>query len=704
MAILEKLRMKAGMLLAIIIGLALFAFVLSDFLDSGGSLFTRSKNEIAEIAGKSIPYTEYENQVNKLEKFQQIRTGQLSFDDNIMERFRMAVWENMIQDKIFEKEYKKTGIDVSEDEMKDLFIGENPHQIVSQYFGDPQTGQLNRAGLVQFIQQMQDIEESDEKTYYTFVENEVYRNKKFEKYMSLLRKGINATSLEARKRYTDNSTSVDFDFVVSSFSAIGDSAITMTDADIKKYYEANRNKFKQQESRDIRYLLFEIIPSKEDYADAESYINNNLEDFIKTDNTSQFVSMNSSSPFDEKYYRNNELPDTLNDIMFRSEVGAIVGPYFEDNSFRVAKLASIKYLPDSVRARHILLQANQNNASRMWKTADSLKDLILNGADFAKLAAAYSSDQASAMEGGDVKWFKEDAMVKPFSDSCFFGKKGDVKVVPSKFGIHIIQITDQSSPVKRVQVGILERKVVPSVATDQVYYSRANEFAGINNTLEKFNKAVAEQNLIAYVHPSKGLLPMDRTITGLDFPRPLIKWAYNADEKEVSPVFKFGNKYVVGVLDKIREEGFSSIEDVKAEIENEVRKEKKGEKLIADLKSKLTPGKTLEDIAGELNIPVKTAIGIRIAYPSLPDVGSEPNIVADAMELEKNIISQPLVGNSGVFLIIVTNINKAAEATQDVLDREKFYLDRNYASRVNYTSYEALKNVSNIKDNRREFY
>lgn len=705
MAILEQLRMRAGTLLAVIIGLALFAFVLSDFLDSGGSLFTRSKNEIAEIAGKSIPYTEFETQVKNLEKFQQIRTGQNSFSEDIMDRFRTAVWENMVRDQILEKEYKRTGINVSEDELKEMFIGENPHQLVMQYFGDPQTGMLNRAGLVQFIQQIQEIQESDEKTYYTFVEDEVYKNRKFEKYIGLLQKGFSSTTLEAKRRNTDNSTSVDFDFIISPFSALSDSAVTLSEVDLKKYYSDHKNNYKQKEARDIRYLFFEIIPSKEDYKEAEDFITNSTEEFAKAENTPQYVNLNSSDPFDEKNYRDGELPDTLNDIMFRSEPGAMAGPYFEDNTYKLAKLAAINYLPDSVRARHILLQANQNNASFVYKTADSLKDLIVKGADFAQLAQIYSSDQASAIDGGDLKWFKEGAMVQPFSDSCFFGKKGDVMVVPTQFGIHIIEITDQSRPSKRVQVGILARKVVASDATDQVYYSKANEFAGVNNTYEKFNKAVEEQKLSVYMRSATGLQPLDREITGLEYPRILVKWAYEADEKDVSEkVFKLGNKYVIGVLDKIRDEGFAPLESVKAEIEHEVRKEKKAEKIAADIRTRTASGQTLENLAANLNLPVKTAIGVRVTYPSLPEVGSEPAIAASALQLEKNTVSPPLTGNNGIFVLVVTNRNAVAEIPEEELEREIVYIDRSYAARVNYTAYESLKNVSRIKDNRREFY
>jgi peptidyl-prolyl cis-trans isomerase D len=705
MAILEKLRMRAGTLLAIIIGLALFAFVLSDFLDSGGSLLSRQKNEIAQIAGKSIPYTEFETQVKKLEQFQQIRTGQNNFNEDIQDRFRMAVWENMVRDMVMEKEYKKDGIDVSEEELKELFYGENPHQLVMQYFGDPQTGTLNRQAIAQFIQQVQEMPEGDEKTYYSFIENEVYRSRKFEKYILLLNKGFNATSLEARKRNYDNNTSVDFDFIVSPFSAVVDSAIAVTDADLKKYFNLHKNNFKQKEARDIRYLYFEIIPSKEDYKEAEDYISKNKEEFARDEDTRQFVNLNSSEPFDDKNYKDGELPDTLNDIMFRSEVGTMAGPYFEDNTYKLAKLAAINYLPDSVKARHILLQANQNNAARVFQMADSLKDVIIKGGDFAALARTYSADKASAVEGGDLKWFKEGDMVKPFSDSCFFGKTGDIKVVPTQYGIHIIEITGQSKPQKRVQVGILARKVNASDATDQVYYSKANEFAGVNNTFEKFNKAVEEQKLNVYVKPAIGLQPLDREIPGLENARLLVKWAYKADEKDVSAqVLKLGNKYVIGVLDKINNEGFAPIESVKAEIEHEVRKEKKAEQIAADIKAKLTSGKTLENLAAELNLPVRTATGIRVTYPVLPEVGSEPAIAASAEQLEKNVVSQPITGNNGIYVISVTNISKAADATAEIIEREKMYADRNYAARVNYTAYDALKNINKIKDNRREFY
>src|SRR4030042_6389573 len=225
MAILEKLRVKAGLLLAIVIGLSLAAFILSDFLDSGGSLFTRSKYEIAEISGKSVPYTEYDNLVKKLEKIQQLQTGQTSVDENTMDQIRNVTWDNMIQDMLLEKQYAKVGVTVSADELTDLVMGENPHPYIAQLFTDQQTGILNRQSLNAFMQRVNSDEVSDEKEYYLFIENEIIRQRKNSKYLNLIRKGLYATSFEAARQQDESSRSVDLDYIIQNFNTISDSAV-----------------------------------------------------------------------------------------------------------------------------------------------------------------------------------------------------------------------------------------------------------------------------------------------------------------------------------------------------------------------------------------------------------------------------------------------------------------------------------------------
>jgi peptidyl-prolyl cis-trans isomerase D len=705
MAILEKLRVKAGLLVAMVIGLSLLAFVLSDFLDSGGSLFNRSKFEIAEVSGKSVPYTDYESKVKELEDIQKLQSGQESMDEATMDQIRNVTWDNMIQDMLLEKQYAKLGIDVSKEELRDMIMGENPHPAIAQLFTDPQTGVFNRQSFNAFMQRINSEEEpSAEKNYYLYIENEIYRQRKNAKYLNLIRKGFYATSFEAAKKQEESSRSVDLNYIVQNFNILSDSAITVTEKDINKYYKENINLFKQKESRDIKYVTFEVTPSPADFKAAEQWINDIKPDFEKAEDISQFVNLESDVPFDQKNYGQGQLPDTLNDMLFNAAAGSTFGPYFTDNSFRISRLAAIHHLPDSVKARHILLRATQSNSQKLYKTADSIANLVKGGADFATLAMMYSSD-GSAQAGGDLGWFKEGAMVKPFNDSCFLGKKGEIKIVPTQYGLHIIQILDQSKPNKQVQVGTLVKKVVPSEETDHKYYVKANEFAGKNNTYEKFNKSIETGNLLNNAQTALNVAPMDKKVNDLESARALVTWANKAEEKDVSTVFKFGSKYVVAALVKVREEGNTPLADINADIENRVKQQKKAETLVTRIEAKKATAKTLEELGKELGLQVEPVSGLRFTSSSIGSAGIEPNVVAAAMSLDKGIISNPIIGENGVYVLSVNNITIPAEAnSQSTIAVAKNYIERNYAARANYYAYEAIKELAKIKDNRREFY
>jgi peptidyl-prolyl cis-trans isomerase D len=705
MAILEKLRVRAGLFLAIAIGLALLAFVLSDFLNSSGSLFTRSKFEIAEVFGKSVPYTDYETLVNELEEIQKLQTGQTSLDEATMDQIRNVTWENMIQDMLLEKQYAKLGIDVSPEELRDLIMGENPHPAIAQLFTDPQTGIFNRQAFNTFMQRINTEDEtSDEKKYYLYIENEIFRQRKNIKYLNLIRKGLYATKFEAVLQQEESSRSVDVNYIVQGFNTLSDSVITVTETDIKKFYKDNIILFKQKESRDIRYVYFEVTPSRADIQAAKQWINDIKPDFEKAEDIGQFVSMESDESFDSKNYSLGELPDSIGNFMFSAAQGATYGPYFSDNTYRISRLAAINYLPDSVKARHILLSATQSNAQKLYKMADSLVNLIKGGANFGTLAMLYSAD-GSAQTGGDLGWFKDGEMVKPFSDSCFHGKTGETKIVPTQYGLHIVQIQDQSRPTKKVQVGTIVKQVVPSEETDHGYYVKANEFAGMNNTYEKFNKAIETEKLTTNTQAALNLAPMDKKVNNLESVRTLVSWAYKAEEQDVSSVFKFGNKYVVAVVDKVREEGPAPLKDIQAEVENRIRQQKKAESIVATIVSKKAVAKTLEDLAKSLGIQVEPVTGLKFTSSSLGNAGIEPNVIAAALALEKGVVSNPIIGENGVYVLSVSSITAPADADLKAdTDLARNYVERSYAARANYYAYEALKELAKIRDNRREFY
>ena len=689
-----------GLLVAIIIGLALLAFVIGDLLNKGKSMFTKAQYEIAEVAGKSIPYTDFDQRVNSFLEINKIQTGQTNLDESTIDNIRNVSWDYMIEEFIMSDEYKKLGIAVTGDELMDMIQGENPHPIIQQVFSDPQTGVLNKSFMFDFIQRTLQEETSERKTFWLYIENEIYRQRRLAKFNTLIKKGLYVTSLQANRKAEESSKNMNIDFIVQRFSLIPDSLIEITTNDIKEYYKAHLEKYRQDESRGVKYVTFEVTPSDEDFKTAENWIHSIKPEFETTSETKQFVNLQSDVPYDSRNYTKDELPEIIADFMFDAAVGDIYGPYFENNAYKLAKLAKVDYLPDSVKARHILLQATQDNSAQVIQFADSLKGLLEKGADFAQLARQYSSD-GSAQEGGDLGWFKEGEMVKSFSDSCFYGKVGDIKLVGSQFGLHIIEILAQSKDVKKVQVGYLVRNVEPSVETDQKYYAQASEFAGINNTFEKFNKAIESQNLIARTAP--GLKPLDKQITGLESPRLLVKWAYGADLHDVSNVMKFGNKYVVAMVDDVKEKGYAGIEDVKAEIELELTKQKKAEKLIENINAMEGASESLESLAGTLKTEVSSAASINFSSRSLTNIGIEPRIPAAAFALETDAISEPVIGNNGVYVISVTSVSMP-ENLEFQKERERMSYERSYASQANYASFEALKKKAEVVDNRAEFF
>lgn len=700
MATLEKIRNKMGLLVAIFIGMALLAFVIGDLLSQGKSMFTKAQYEIAEVAGKSIPYTEFDQRVNSFVEINKIQSGQTNLDESTIDNIRNISWDYMIEEFIMSDEYEKLGIAVTGDELMDMIQGENPHPIIQQVFSDPQTGVLNKSFMFDFIQRTLQEETSERKTFWLYIENEIYRQRRLAKFNNLIRKGLYVTSLQANRKAEESSKNMNIDFIVQRFSLIPDSLIEIAENDIKEYYKAHLENYRQEESRDIKYVTFEVIPSDEDFKAAENWINSIKPEFEATSETKQFINLQSDVPFDSRNYTKNELPEIIADFMFDAAVGDIYGPYFENNAYKLAKLAKVDYLPDSVKARHILFQATQENSAQVIQFADSLKGLLEEGADFAELARQYSSD-GSAQEGGDLGWFKEGEMVKSFSDSCFYGKVGDIKLVGSQFGLHIIEILAQSKDVKKVQVGYLERKVEPSVETDQKFYTQASEFAGINNTFEKFNQAIESQNLLARTAP--GLKPLDKEITGLESPRLLIKWAYGADAHDVSNVMKFGNKYVVVMVEDVKEKGYAGVEDVKIEIQLELTKQKKAEKLIENINNISGTSKSMEALASTLETEISSAASINFLSRSLTNIGIEPKIPAAAFVLETDEISEPIIGNNGVYVITVTSVNEP-ENLEFQKEREKMSYERSYASQANYASFEALKKKAKVVDNRAEFF
>lgn len=698
MATLERIRNRAGILVAVVIGLALFAFILGDLINSGGSLFNRAQMEVAEIAGTSIPYELFQAKIDENENLQKLFSQQAALDEQAQIQIRERVWQDLLRTNIMQPQYDKLGLEIHENELVDMVQGNHIHPIIQQQFGDPQTGQVNKEYISMLIKNLDNDPRA--RTYWMYIEQEVIKDRLFNKYLNLVRKGLYTTSLQTKKALADRTTKVDFEYAVAQYSSISDSTVKVSNSDMKDYYNAHQNDYKQQASRDVEYVAFPIKASDEDVKNAEEWINNLKAEFTASAEPKQLVSLKSDSPFDAKYYKENELPADFGSWAFSANIGEVKGPVYDGNSYKMARVLDYKMMPDSVKARHILVSPkgqSQEDYNAAKSKADSLVNVIRKNGNWSDLANQFSDDPGSKEKGGDLGWFPSGVMEQSFDEACFNNKKGEIKVVETRYGFHVLEVTDRGKESKKVQLAVVERKVAPSSHTTQTIYAQASEFAGLNKTYDKFNAAVTAKNLTKRY--ANNLLQNDRTIAGLESPREMIRWAFKTEKGEVSTVFEFGDMYVVAVVTNIREEGIAPLKQVADDVRIKAIREKKAEILTQKVKGSMKSG-NIASIASSLNTKVERAEKVSFSSFTLPAAGIEPSVIGAATTSPEGKIVGPIKGNVGIFVLAVTASNKE----DGDLNSEKFRLNNMYQSRAYYEAYEALKTNANISDRRYNFY
>ncbi len=701
MATLQSIRNRAGIGITIVIGLALAAFILGDAFNSGSSILRGKQMEIAEIAGNSVNYQEFQKKADDLTEIYKMNSGTGSVDQNTSDQIREQTWENLVRNLTMKDIYKDLGIEVSPAELFDMVQGDNPHPIIQSLFSDPNTGTINRAAIIQFLKYQQSNTAGPERNYWLFIENQIVEERSFTKYNNLLSKGIYLTSDEAKLDGESLSKQVNIQFVGKSFHSISDSTVSASENELKQYYEANKDMFKQDNMRSIEYVSFPVVASKSDEDQVIKWTNEIKNEFAATPDVSTYVNANSDSPFNSSFYKKSELAPDLAEFAFNATQGEVYGPYKEGQSWKLAKVAQFQDLPDSVQARHILIRVqSQQEVAQANALVDSLKRIIGLGQDFAEVARKYSQDNGSAANGGDLGWFHRGMMVKTFEDAAFFGNVNDLQIVSSQYGLHLLQVTKRGATEKNVQLAVIERKIEPSSQTIQATYALASKFASENQDAKAFNAAVTAQGLnkkIANVHEN------DKDIAGLENSRLLVRSAFNAEvgktivSTEGTPIFELGDQFVYAILSGIQEKGIASFSTVKPTVELAVKREKKAQQLIEKMNGKTD----LNSIASDLSTSVGEAMGINFESYSIPGLGIEPAIAGAASVLAADQVSKPIKGMNGVYIIKATQVNKGA--TQDIAaEKERFAATNAY--RVTMQAFEALRENANIVDKRAKFY
>ena len=702
MAVLEDIRKKGGILITIVIGLALFAFVIGDFIPGGRKNRGGGRSyDVAKVAGKTLSIQSLEAKIEEVTNLYQQQTGQNNIDDRMRDMIHERAWQVFISETIMQQQYEQIGLTVSPEELWDLITGLNPSPLIRQYFSDPQTGEFNRSGLMNWLK-YKDTDPNAAREW-SIIEKSLLDERFREKYNGLAGKGIFVPDFMAENENQEINKQVDFDYIVQNYFSVPDSAIKVSSDDLKAYYKKYKKQWEQTASRDIEYVVFNIVPSVEDRTAAQEWIDKIRTEFEEAPDPIQFVRLNSRTPADTRFLTRTQLPVQVEEL-FDEPVGAMAGPYQEGEALKLVRLAKSENRPDSVKVRQIVVVSKEQTQASYTEAvarADSIRAAIEKGADFISLAVKYSADPAVATNNGDLGWVHEsDMQAGSMMESLFSMKKGDVSSIDNGQGaIFVIQVTERGKEVKKVQIATLQHDIIPSSRTEQIVYSQASKFAIENRTEKQFDETAAAQNLNKRVATYLG--ENDRQIAGLSSARQVVRWAFEAKRGEVSDVFSVDNSYVVAIMKNIRKKGIAPIKQVVTEIDMAVRREKKAALISAQFTEAAKNAQSFAELAGNLNLPVESATAVAFSAFSIPSAGIEPQLIAAAASMSEGNISQPVEGVNGVFMFIVKQITDSEETGKEQA-RER--LDVTYTNRSMSEPVQALRKAADVKDWRSKFY
>ena len=385
MAVIGKIREKSSLVM-IIIGVGMLAFLLPT--DGIQSLFGGNDNSLGEIGEMEITGQEFDQRL-QFALSQWESQNQSTATAEVRETFKDQVWNDIIREVVLESQFKELGIAVSSEELFDMIQGNNPHPQVQQAFTDPSTGMFNPTQVLQFLKSLETMPAENRNQWLLF-EDGIEKERVSSKYNTLLTKGLYSTTSMVKRVYIEQNEQRNIKFVAKRYVSVNDSTITVTDEELKAYYNEHKNEYQQDATREIEYVKFTVEPSEEDYAEAKEWIGETAKEFKLTDDDSSFVVYNSEMPLDETYYGKNDMPIGIDSAFFYTEIGTMTDVYEQGGAFVVTKLSRTKMVPDSVKARHILIKTTQQPSDTLIEAKlDSIKTEIVNGADFAEMARKF---------------------------------------------------------------------------------------------------------------------------------------------------------------------------------------------------------------------------------------------------------------------------------------------------------------------------
>lgn len=652
MATLQKIR-SHGVALLVIVGLAMLAFIIGDFLNSGSAFFHRNRENVGEIAGKKVQILEFEKAINQLTEVYKIEYGRSDFDENAHSAIRNQVWQEYVSRYAMEAQAEQLGMTVTAKELTNVLIGSNPSPLIAQrrIFCD-EMGNYSPTAFQNFYQFIQNEDAQDNpqaqqlKEYWAYWEQAISTNQLQQKYSQLLTKSIVANNLDAQDAFEAQHTTISANYVMLPYTNIADSLVKVSSNEIKNLYNQKKETFyKQEPNRAISFIAFPIEPSQEDIQESEEWINSLKEEFSTTTEIASLVNATSDVVYDGSAYSENTIPEKYKDFAFGAgaKAGNVSDITFENNTFSMARIMECGYAAaDSVKLRFIDVNNDQTRI-------DSIINAVKKGANFAALVANYAGE-ADAEKIGWVTEAQFDS--REMSDLAFNTKVNDCFVMPVGETARIFQVVDKTKATPKAKVAILEHKVNASSRTNGIIYNNAKDFINANNTEEKFLAAASEQGIA--VMPAYNLTKNQESVNNMPQSRQIVKWAFGAKEGAVSDIFECGSNLIVAALTEANDDEYRSINDATVELQIELLNKKKAEMLV----KQMAGATSLETLATENNVTIQNAENVNLAAATFGPAGNEPALVGVAANAEIGQITEPVIGNRGVYVLQLTSKDK----------------------------------------------
>lgn len=707
MALINTIREKSGWAVgAVAIGMLLF-IVGGDLLGGrGGGVFGRNEQVVGEVAGEKIDLNAYNNALEQA-KQAYIAQQQKQPDEQALGYLRDQAWNQVLYRTAFAKEWEKLGLEVPDEEIVDMVQGDNINPGIKQAFTDPQTGQFDKAKLIDYLQNLDKMAPEQQMAWRNFEAN-LPADRLANKYTALLKNSVYVTSAEA-KRYDENQkTTAKVKYLFIPYASVVDSTVKVTDAELQAYLDKNRDKYRVEDGRSIEYYALPVQPSTEDSAAVRTTMGTLTQQFASAPVDSLFVQMNSDQPYNGTFRGPDALPEELRKQLPLT-AGQVYGPFADNGTYSLYKVTGTKTGDKaSARASHILIKAEpatpEGEAAAKAKAQDILNK-IKGGADFAAMARQFGTD-GTKDQGGDLGWFGEGRMVPEFEKAIFSANSAGLlpNLVKTSFGYHIIKITNPPTK-QQYQVAEVKKTITPSDASHDAVYARAQQLKGDATDLASF-RALATKDKTLLKQEAKNIDRAARNVNNLQNAREIVRWAYGADQNnakvgDVSEVYDLGDQIVLAVLTDERAKGTATVASMKDELTVPVRNAAKATQIIA----KLPKSGTLEEMAAKYGpaAQVNTAENVVLGQGTLTNVGFEPQAVGRAYALKPGQKSAPIAGEQGVLVVEPVEMNRPADTSTD-LKAVRAQLVQQRAGQLDSKVYEAVKAHANVKDNREKFF